>query len=199
MTASDDARARILRASIELVRERGVRAVSFREVARRAGVSHQTPYHHFGNHQGILRAIADEGFAKLADAMAAASASAGSDALDRLTAGGVAYVLFALDNVAHFRVMFDHTLVEGPASLEVFEGQRTYGVLLTLAHGAHAAGHGASMTAEELTAMSWSMAHGAATLLTEGALTTKRQLDAAGQRALASSLLERFSELLRSV
>ncbi len=41
-----DARRRILDASIALVAEQGVRAVSFREVARRAGVSHQTPHHH---------------------------------------------------------------------------------------------------------------------------------------------------------
>ena len=68
-----DTRKAILDATLELVAEQGVRAVSFREVARRAGVSHQTPYHHFGDHLGILRAIAAEGFETLNAAMDAAA------------------------------------------------------------------------------------------------------------------------------
>ncbi|MEN0062000.1 MAG: TetR/AcrR family transcriptional regulator [Myxococcota bacterium] len=189
-----------MQASIALVKEQGVRAVSFREVARRAGVSHQTPYHHFGNHQGILRAIAEEGFEQLASAMAEAAGRAGPDPLDRLTAGGVAYVLFALDHVGHFRVMFDHTLFESPEnSPTVSEGQRAYGVLLTLAHAAHGASYGHHLSADTLTAMSWSMAHGLATLLVEGVLSAKFTPEGGFERkALTTTLMGQFAELLRS-
>ncbi|MEL6186057.1 MAG: TetR/AcrR family transcriptional regulator, partial [Myxococcota bacterium] len=109
--AAADLDRKILDASADLIAERGVRNVSFREVARRAGVSHQMPYHIFKNLQGILTALAREGFSTLAAQMNAA-ADAESDAGDRLTAAGFAYVDFACSHVGHFRVMFQRALVD---------------------------------------------------------------------------------------
>lgn len=165
-----DTRRRILDASINLVAEQGVRAVSFREVARRAGVSHQAPYHYFGRHQAILRAIAAEGFATLADAMDAASRDE-ADGIVALVAAGVAYVRFALDRPGHFRVMFDRSLVE----LEVTEppledAVRTRAVLEGLAGRAHAQGHGRGLSAATLSDLCWSVVHGLATLMAEDLL-----------------------------
>lgn len=87
-----DLRRKSLDASAALVAEHGVRQVSFREVARRAGVSHQAPYHHFGNYQEILRHLVSEGFTSLGEAMRTAAEEAGPDPLDALCAAGVAYV-----------------------------------------------------------------------------------------------------------
>jgi AcrR family transcriptional regulator len=161
-------RERILEASVALVREQGVRAVSFREVARRAGVSHQAPYHHFGNHHGILREIATQGFTQLADAMASAGAEH-EDGMDALMAAGVAYVRFAVGHLGHFRVMFDRSLHE-PERTEIPEGARTHEVLVTLAARAHAQGHGAHTDARTLADVCWSTVHGLATLMAEGML-----------------------------
>jgi len=166
-------RERILEASVALVAEKGVRAVSFREVARRAGVSHQAPYHHFGNHQGILRAIAKQGFGQLADAMARA-AEARPDPLDALAAAGRAYVGFARHHPGHLRVMFDSALVELQHHDDpVEEAERTWSTLHGLAVAAHAAGYGKAMDADALAHLCWSTVHGLATLLVEGVLTSK--------------------------
>ncbi|MGZ3417127.1 MAG: TetR/AcrR family transcriptional regulator [Polyangiales bacterium] len=171
LPASDDVRRRVLDASIALVAEQGVRAVSFREVARRAGVSHQAPYHHFGNHFGILREIAREGFASLAKTVGKA-AEKEDDPLDALTAAGVAYVQFARKHVGHFRVMFQSTLVEGPRELE--EAEETYDTLVRLATAVHDAGHGRGLSVDAICHLSWSTAHGLATLLVEGPMETRK-------------------------
>ena len=60
-------RRRILRASRVLIEREGLSALSMREVARRAGVSHQAPYNHFADREAILGALAEEGFLILRD------------------------------------------------------------------------------------------------------------------------------------
>ena len=61
-----DLRRGLLRAAAEAIAENGVAAVSMRDLARRAGVSHAAPTHHFGDKSGLLTAFAAEGFDLLA-------------------------------------------------------------------------------------------------------------------------------------
>jgi AcrR family transcriptional regulator len=163
-----DVRRRILDASVELVAEQGVRAVSFREAARRAGVSHQAPYHHFGDYQGILYEIAREGFAELSAAMRRAGDSE-DDPLDALTAAGMAYVDFARGRAGHFRVMFQAPPSER-ATPPPPEATETRVVLAHLAARAVEAGHGHGHSAEAVAALCWAVVHGLAALLIEGLL-----------------------------
>src|SRR5215470_2775019 len=67
-----DLRRALLEASLALVEESGIGALSLREVARKAGVSHNAPYHHFKDRGSLLAALAEEGFAELAREMAEA-------------------------------------------------------------------------------------------------------------------------------
>ena len=96
-----DLRQEVLRGAVEEIEANGPSAVSLRAVARRAGVSHAAPAHHFGDKAGVLSALAEEGYRGLAETTA--------EALDRtgdLLEVGIAYVRFALDHRAHFEVMF---------------------------------------------------------------------------------------------
>lgn len=191
-----DARRKILDASIELVAEQGVRAVSFREAARRVGVSHQTPYHHFGDHRGILAAIAHEGFAALADAMTEA-AGAHDDALGALTASGVAYVAFAAHHVGHFRVMFQQPLEADVDASALAEAERTYQLLARLAGAAVEAGHGRGLAPERVASLCWSTVHGLATLLVEGILAHDATASAASREHAARDVVDSLATLLR--
>lgn len=161
---------RILDASADLIAEQGVRNVSFREVARRAGVSHQMPYHIFKNLQGILTALAKEGFGTLAANMNAA-AEKETDAGARLKAAGFAYVDFAQTHVGHFRVMFQKSLVDvQDPEHPLEEAECTHGTLVRLATEAVEAGYGRGLSAEAMSALAWSTAHGIATLMIEGTM-----------------------------
>lgn len=89
-----------------MLAEDGSSALSLRAVARRAGVSHNAPYHHFGDRQGLLKSIAARGLRDLLAAMVTAR-DAASTPRERLLAASVAYVDFANDHRPLFEVIFD--------------------------------------------------------------------------------------------
>ncbi|MEL6759203.1 MAG: TetR/AcrR family transcriptional regulator [Myxococcota bacterium] len=195
---SDNMR-RILDASVELIAEKGVRAVSFREVSRRAGVSHQAPYHYYENYQGILRAIAHEGFAGLASKMKRGAEQAGSDPVDRLQEAGIAYVAFALTHVGHFRVMFESSEVDiWDESEPVDEASDAYGVVLALATQCHSDGYATFFpTGEHLARLCWACVHGIATLLVEGAITRGQENAYITEAVITKEVVDGLGELIR--
>src|SRR4051794_27469541 len=81
----------VLEAAVEEIEAVGPAALSMREIARRAGVSHAAPAHHFGDKAGIFTAIATEGYRLITEATSAAAVGDGA-----LVQGGLAYVQFAL-------------------------------------------------------------------------------------------------------
>jgi AcrR family transcriptional regulator len=89
-----------------LLAEQGTAAVSLRELARRAGVSHSAPERHFANRQALLDALAVRGFTLLAEAMRQAVADHGDRLEDRFRAAAGAYIGFALQNAALLELMF---------------------------------------------------------------------------------------------
>ena len=91
-------------AALELLAEGGVDALSLRAVARRAGVSAMAPYRHYADKEALLAAVAAQGFDGLRSALQIADRQAGAG--QALTAQAVAYVRYALDNPALFRLMF---------------------------------------------------------------------------------------------
>ncbi|TXJ76424.1 TetR/AcrR family transcriptional regulator [Streptomyces lavendulae] len=99
-----DLRASCLRAARDLLEEDGSAGLSLRAVARRAGVSAAAPYRHFADREALVSAVAAQGYRELAGHLAAAHPSPATP--DELAAVAVAYVCFALDRPALFRVMF---------------------------------------------------------------------------------------------
>ncbi|BDH06263.1 MULTISPECIES: TetR/AcrR family transcriptional regulator [Streptomyces] len=99
-----DLRAACLRAARELLEEDGSAGLSLRAVARRAGVSATAPYRHYADRDALVSAVAAEGYRELAGHLAAAHPAPRTP--DELAAVAVAYVRFALDRPAMFRVMF---------------------------------------------------------------------------------------------
>lgn len=83
----------------------GPDALSLRAVAREAGVSPAAPYHHFKDKGELLDAVAAEGWRELGDAIALARAEATSPAV-AVTEIGVAYIRFARENPALYRIMY---------------------------------------------------------------------------------------------
>jgi AcrR family transcriptional regulator len=96
----------LLQGALRAIAELGPGAFTLREVARRAGVSHNAPYRHFRDKDALLAAVAAQGFRELTRAMRDAGKRQ-SKALDRLKQSGLAYVAFAIRRPEHFTVMFD--------------------------------------------------------------------------------------------
>ena len=162
-----DLRSELLRTSRQLLDESGPGALSVREVARRAGCTHQAPYHYFANREAILAALVHEGFDELADRLA--SAYEGLESTDLraiLTASGNAYVEFALRHPGVFRVMFRPDVCDPERFPEVVQaGGRARGELARLVKVV--LGDDAPLEVEVLF---WSGVHGLASLLLDGPL-----------------------------
>jgi AcrR family transcriptional regulator len=99
-----DLRAACLSAALELLDEGGATALSLREVARRAGVSAAAPYRHYADREALVSAVAAVGYEQLAERLAAAHPAPSTP--EQLARVGVAYVEFALEQPALFRLMF---------------------------------------------------------------------------------------------
>src|SRR5271169_3639688 len=96
----------LLQGAVRVVAELGPAAFTLREVARRAGVSHNAPYRHFRDKDALLAAVAAQGFRELTVAMREAGERQ-LKPLDKLKQSGLAYVAFAVRRPEHFTVMFD--------------------------------------------------------------------------------------------
>jgi AcrR family transcriptional regulator len=99
-----DLRAALVRAALELLDESGETELSLRAVARRAGVSPAAPYRHYADREALVSAVAAVGYRELAERLAAAHPSPSTP--DELASVAIAYVQFALERPALFRIMF---------------------------------------------------------------------------------------------
>jgi len=174
-----DLRRALLDTALEAVAEHGPAAVSLRDVARRAGVSHAAPTHHFRDKAGLLTALAAEGWSLLADALAEA-AGRGFGEL------GVGYVLFATSHPAHFAVMRAPGLARGDDPELVAAMRRAGAQLQSGVERFEADGERDS----EVTALAaWSLVHGLAALILEGAVAPEPGSDVA---TLARAVTDRL-------
>lgn len=92
--------------ALEIVRESGEKGLTFRELARRTGVTHTAPYAHYKNKDALLAAVAADGFRKLAARMEQAAADLDPDPLVQLAAIAQGYLEFAMEDEAYHEIVF---------------------------------------------------------------------------------------------
>lgn len=101
-----DLRAALLRAATEELAENGVEGFTLRSCARRAGVSHAAPAHHFGDVAGLLTEVAIDAFKRLAASINHQIARSEAGTVEHPIAAALGYVLFARESPAEFTLMF---------------------------------------------------------------------------------------------
>nr|WP_314258566.1 TetR/AcrR family transcriptional regulator [uncultured Devosia sp.] len=185
-------RQQILITARALLNDQGAAALSMREVARRAEVTHQAPYHHFGDRETILAELVTLGFDELAERLAGSTDMATRDGAETAAeAAGAAYIGFALANPGLFRLMFNPDLWDAarfPAAVAASVKARSeLDRLVHLVHGTDAEA--------ELQDIYWAHVHGLAALLLDGPLGQDHPTDAARQ-AHAKRVGRRFAQLL---
>ena len=146
------------RAARDVITERGLGNFSLREVARRAGVSHTAPAHHFGDMEGLLTSLATEGFTTLTEIMQQALEGV-VDPAERLTAMGQAYVEFAATRPADIDVMFRVDVVDHDDAELTESGMCAYAILEGTVRDLIES-EGADVDVDVVTSLCWSMVQG---------------------------------------
>lgn len=158
-----DLRRAVLDRAVEVIADEGPGLFSLRSLAADLGVSHTAPRHHFGSRQGVLTALAAEGFELLAEDLRAVREAGGGFA-----DVGVAYVGFAVAHPSHFDVMFSPTLLDQSDPVLTTARERTFAELRGGVQALEAEGRVPDPPAAVLAA--WSIVHGIATLALSGSL-----------------------------
>jgi AcrR family transcriptional regulator len=194
MRKPTDLRQKVLEASLALIEEGGLDRLSMREVARKAGVSHQAPYHYFADREAILAAIAGEGFSRLGQSLARAADQAGSEPTKVVEDMGRAYVEFALRHPAYFQAMFRADAVPLDRYPEARKREDEAFGKLVEGIGRALANQPAEVR-RTIAVACWAMVHGLATLILEGSLARKLGIPRARQREVADEAIGTFTRL----
>lgn len=184
-------RADLLAAAMGILRASGDGGVTLRAVARAAGVSQTAPYRHFSDKGALLAAVAESGFAALLVRCRKRLAS-DKDPRERLHQLGIAYVQFALDEPAMFRLMFSAELAQlkhqhpglAATSRQVYETMHgTVADILSEGSADRADLDTSSVAA-------WSLVHGLALLLLDQSIDTTTRVP--------GDLIDRVTQLFAS-
>ena len=174
-----DLRAALIAEAATMIADGGVASVTMREIGRRLGVSRAAPYRHFTDKDALLVAVAATGFERLNDRLRSTDTRSKRPGIGQFRRMGEAYVRFALENPAHYRLMYGrealtrHELPElRDAANELFE--QLVGVFK-----AHQRNGGIKRQDPRAQAyVAWSAMHGLASLLIEGQIQAGVDVDA---------------------
>ncbi|MCH6163004.1 TetR/AcrR family transcriptional regulator [Streptomyces marispadix] len=162
-------RSALLARAEETVRERGVAALSLRELARETGVSHGAPRRHFGDRQALLDALAEEGFVRLGQDLDDAVRDAEPDCTSRLKALSHAYVRFATRHAALLELMYAGKHREGAESVHA-AAERAFAVALGVIADAQKTGELVPGDPESLAQVALATLHGLTAMSGSGML-----------------------------
>jgi AcrR family transcriptional regulator len=157
----------LLQGAVRVIAEVGPSAFTLREVARRAGVSHNAPYRHFRDKDALLAAVATEGFRELTRSMQEAGERQ-PRALDKLKDSGLAYVAFALRRPEHFTVMFDAPVCDSEDPEYVQASEESFNTLVTFIRNCQDEGQLPAGDTMDRALYAWSLVHGIAKLAVAG-------------------------------
>ena len=161
-------REELLERAEEIVRTSGVAALSLRELAREAGVSHGAPRRHFADRQALLDALALRGFERLERELTAAAKGRASFET-RMVRTARAYVVFATRDAALLELMFagKHRDADG---LVHQAADRAFAPVAALVAEGQAAGHLVGTDPAQPGLVFWATLQGLASLVNGGML-----------------------------
>ena len=200
-----DLRRAIVKAALEILHETQSLEFSLRELARRAGVSHNAPYKHFADKRELLAAVSAAGFETLTKRMAHKTAGL-SNSREQLFAMLRAYIDYGVENPALYNLMFGGYL-GGPdrsrPAIELAEAEKTKALLagVIVAGGLGRAIPDTSRNERKIAGAilaCWSLVHGLTLLLADGLVGPRKKSGALGD-SLVQGMLDGLAAELPSL
>ena len=186
-------RSALIEAAIPLLEAHGPTALSLREVAKAADVSHAAPYRHFRDKTELLEEIAARGYDRLTQACRSARRRHASDPAAQLVEAGMGYLTFVVEQPRVAHLMFGGSIALDACGASLRTAADTaFTSLLGIVESGIRTGVFKPAPAQESTIAAWSMVHGLTTLVASGMLKgiadNRRQVRRLG-RQLAETLL----------
>lgn len=173
-----DLRAALLEEAATMISEGGAASVTMRALGQRLGVSRAAPYRHFADKTALLVAVAAAGFDRLDARLEAIDAGAARSSVERFRRMGEEYVRFALENPAHYRVMYGREALTREDLPELRESANAlFERLVELIRAHQSAGGIKQEDPQALAYIAWSAVHGLASLMIDGQIRAHDDFD----------------------
>ena len=184
-----DLRQALIEAAEDELRANGIEGFTLRGCAKRVGVSHAAPAHHFRDTNALLTELAAVGFRKLVEAQKERQAHAPGDPRSQMVAAGLGYVDFTLSNPELFKLIFSSKRADFCNSALEGAAQAAYEHLLSSVDAMTGTARDGSLDAVIDLMAIWSTAHGLADLLMSGRMKAIQALDPAERDAALARIL----------
>ena len=162
----------LIQAGIEILSDEGIKGLSLRKVARRAGVSHAAPYAHFADKQALVAAISTAGYESLYAQFMQIDQQYQSQPLKKMVEVAWCYLQFAVNDPAHFKLTFSGAIEKEkdyPAFVEI--SQKSFAFVSAMVAACQQAGIVRTGSTDLLAVHIWGAIHGLTTLLIEGQIS----------------------------
>jgi AcrR family transcriptional regulator len=187
-----DLRTTLIQATIEIINQDGIEAVTMRRLSDWTGVSRTAPYRHFEDKAELLTATAIEGFSQFSQILRAVRQDESADALTRFRNMGHAYIRFALENTPYYRLMFGKDVIQSSPELQ-YASDSAFNELLAIIEELQQTGLIGCDDPRLQAVYIWALMHGLASLIIDRKLHPDHDLnDILGfvEDKLLKSLLE---------
>jgi AcrR family transcriptional regulator len=173
-----DLRAALLDEAAAMITEEGAASVTMRELGRRLGVSRAAPYRHFADKTALLVAVAAAGFDRLSGRLQANDGGGPLSSVERFRRMGEEYVRFAVENPAHYRLMYGKEALTRQDRPELREAANAIFDQLVGVFQAHQRSGAIKRQDPRAQAyVAWSAVHGLASLWIEGQIQATDDID----------------------
>ena len=184
-----DLRDSLLAEAAAMIAEHGARSVTMRAIGQRLGVSRAAAYRHFANKKALLVAVAAAGFTRLNERLKAAGAGGPKSSVARFRRMGEEYVRFALENPAHYRLMYGKEAVTRKDLPQLRgAGDALFDLLVGMIREHQRGGVIKRQDPRSQAYVAWSAVHGLASLLIEGQILASVDVDALIQQTTQTML-----------
>ncbi len=185
-----DLRAALLAEAAVMIAEAGAASVTMRAIGQRLGVSRSAPYRHFEDKSALLVAVAAAGFDRLRGRLESMEAGVPRTGVTGLRRLGEEYVRFALENPAHYRLMYGKEALTREDIPELREAANAlFEALVSVMRAYQRSGTIKRQDPRAQAYVAWGAVHGLASLVIEGQIMATVDVEAL-IRQTTSTLLD---------
>lgn len=170
----------LIETALQMVANEGINSITLRELSKRLGTSRSAIYRHFDSKDALMKAVINAGFEKLDTCITPVLENFDDDVVTRFEKMGRAYIDFAIDNPAVYRMIFGHELMqEREESCDINDAEQACGfhaLVALIVEGQEKALFKTEDPILQATTV-WSMIHGLSNLLIDGHVHIKDNFD----------------------